>query len=261
VKPRSIAAINQLKTDEQLAIYSRFIPPNLLSLLKIPPDFIDQSGRPLLRIQADQGQSDTIIELRHRVDAQDPALFVHLTDTINLQIHVLLYVVNDPYSERFDVDKMPDGTPTVFGTSMRNIEAEIASMAAGLAPGQIRQGLHIFRDTLHAFEEFVASLDHDLYLVEPLYYHNAVIFEQAGCAYIKGRRFMERIDSGFVEGQEFSQRLDRSTPFRSPAMANSILGRSWAIHDGLLGEPFTEVTMYKSIGKLAHINTFTGEGW
>jgi acetoin utilization protein AcuC len=66
---------------------------------------------------------------------------------------------------------------------------------------------------------------------------------------------MERIQAGFQEGGELRQRLDGSNPFRQPQAAESIRLRSWAIHDGILGEPFTDVTMYKQTGKHAGMNT------
>jgi hypothetical protein len=47
----------------------------------------------------------------HKIDFPDPILYAHLTDTINGQIHVLLYILNDPDSPRFDVDKMPTAHP------------------------------------------------------------------------------------------------------------------------------------------------------
>ena len=72
---------------------------------------------------------------------------------------------------------------------------------------------------------------------------------------------MENINLGFKEGGELSQRLDGSTPFRSPNAGNSIRLRSWAIHDGIMGEPFTNVTMYKHVGKLAGVNTTPGCEW
>jgi hypothetical protein len=261
VKPQSIAAINQLPLEEQIEIYSRFIPKELTELLKISSDFLDENGVSLLEIKAEKRRSDAIIELKHNRTAKDPVLFAHITDTLNLQIHVLLYIMNDPSGDRFDVDRMPDGTPTEFGTAQRNIPAEIASMNAGLAPGQIRRGLHLFQESVEAFERFVTSLGHDLYLADPLYYHNAVIFEVAGFSYLKGRRFMQQIDDGFQLGEAFAQKLDGSSPFRQPEMGPSICGRSWAIHDGVLGEPFTDVTMYKTIGKSAKIATFSGDHW
>jgi hypothetical protein len=66
---------------------------------------------------------------------------------------------------------------------------------------------------------------------------------------------MERIQQGFSEKGDLLKKLDNSTPFRRPEAAQSIRLRSWAIHDGILGEPFNNVTMYKYVGKSAAINT------
>ena len=123
------------------------------------------------------------LALFHEADFPDPVLYGHLTDTVNGQVHVLLYVLNDPESPRFDVDKMPDGRPTKFGTLMRNIQAERAALEAGLAPGQVRRGPRLLNPAIIAFEKFVESLGHDMYFIEPLYYHNAVIFERYGFNY------------------------------------------------------------------------------
>jgi acetoin utilization protein AcuC len=100
-----------------------------------------------------------------------------------------------------------------------------------------------------------------MYFVEPLYYHNAVIFERYGFAYQMGRRRMEAIHAGFQEGGELYRALDDANPFRPERAANSIRLRSWAIHDGILGEPFTAVTMYKRIGRSADISTTPGCAW
>jgi len=191
----------------------------------------------------------------------DPVLYGQITDTLNGQIHVLLYILNDPNSKRFDVDQMPDGSPTRFGILKRNIAAELGAMQYGLAPGQIRKGLRLLGSAIEAFQHFVTSLGHDIYFVEPLYYHNAIIFERYGFRYAKGRRLMERIQAGFAPGGDLNERLNGSTPFRMPGAANSIRLRSWAIHDNLLGEPYTEVTMYKQIGEPGHINTCQDCTW
>jgi hypothetical protein len=174
---------------------------------------------------------------------------------------VLLYILNDPNSPRFDVDRMPDGSPTRFGTLKRNLTAERAAMEHGLAPGQVRRGLRLLQPATAAFEDFITSLGHDMYFVEPLYYHNAVIFERYGFAYQMGRRRMEAIHAGFQEGGELYRALDDANPFRPKRAANSIRLRSWAIHDGILGEPFTDVTMYKRIGRSADISTTPGCAW
>jgi hypothetical protein len=261
MNPRSIGAVNLLPQEKRESIYSRFIPQTLLDQFNIPPTFKDEEGRELLSIRCRSGTSDVVLDLRHEYGAIDPLLYAHLTDTLSGQIHVLLYIVNDPNSLRFNVDRMPDGTPTEFGSARRNIPAEIAAMEAGLAPGQVRQGLRILKHSIAAFEDFVTSLNHDMYFNEPLFYHNAVIFERYGFAYQKGRRLMEEIQAGFEPDGVLTACLDESTPFRQPSARISIRGRSWAIHDGILGKPFTEVTMYKRTGEHAGLNTFPGGTW
>jgi acetoin utilization protein AcuC len=197
----------------------------------------------------------------HQQGFPDPILYAHLADSMNGQIYVLLYILNDPTSARFNVDKMPDGRPTQFGIRIRNIEAESAALQAGLSPGQIRHGLRAFQHALNAFEKFMTSLGHDTYFIEPLYYHNALIFERYGFSYQLGRRFMNEIQTGFGEGGELRKKLDDSNLFRSSKAANSIRLRSWAIHDGILGMPFTNVTMYKRVGISAHVNTAPNCEW
>lgn len=256
--PSTIGGINRLPEIEKREIYARYIPNGLIQKFDLP-DLVHNTD--LMKFRYAPGSSDVEMMLYHTVGFPDPILYGHLTDTMNGQIHVLLYILNDPASPRFNVDRMPDGSPTRFGISKRNIEAETAAIQAGLAPGQVRKGLHMFKQAMASFEEFVVSLGHDMYFAEPLYYHNAVIFERHGFSYQMGRRRMEAFNLGFMKGGELNQRLDGSTPFRSPEAANSIRLRSWAIHDGILGEPFTNVTMYKHVGKLAGVNTTPGCEW
>ena len=111
------------------------------------------------------------------------------------------------------------------------------------------------------FETFVSALGHELYFVEPLYYHNAVIFERYGFTYQVGKRLMNGIHAGFQDGGDLKAQLDSSTPFRQPEAADTIRKRSWAIHDGILGEPFTNVTMYKRVGVSAGVNTTPDCKW
>lgn len=259
--PSTISGINRLPPQEKQAIFARLIPNELIHHFQIPPDWHDESGNELLKIKGHDGSSAAEMELRHIHNFPDPILYGHITDTLNGQVHVLLYILNDPESPRFDVDRLPDGTPTQFGTMHRNIEAELAAMQYGLAPGQVRQGLRMLKPAIQAFEDFVSSLGHDLFFAEPLYYHNAVLFEKYGFAYSKGRKLMERIQAGFTPGGELLEKLGSSSPFRAPTAARSIRMRSWAIHDGILDEPFTNVTMYKRIGKLAGVSTCLGCVW
>ena len=256
--PSTIGGINNLPVQEKRAVYARYIPQQLVDKFNLV-DLIGNTD--LLKFRFTPGVSDVEMRLYHQVNFPDPILYAHLADTLNGQIHVLLYILNDPNSPRFNVDKMPDGSATRFGIRIRNIEAEVAALHYGLSPGQVRHGLRSLREAMSAFEEFVKSLGHDVYFVEPLYYHNAVIFERYGFSYQMGRRQMERINSGFQPGGELSQRLDDSNPFRSSKATNSIRLRSWAIHDGIMGEPFTNVTMYKRVGISASVNTVPACEW
>lgn len=253
--PSSIGSINRLPYPEKRAIYLRLVPLALLQRFHLSPFLYDGQGRDLVELRCPAGAATMEMAVYHAYGFPDPVLFGHLTDTLNGRIHVLLYILNDPDSPRFDVDRLPDGTPTRFGTLTRNLEAEEAAMRYGLAPGQVRRGLRLLGQAIAAFEAFVQSLGHDIFFAEPLYYHNAVLFERYGFAYQSGRALMERIERGFAPDGDLRAKLDGSTPFRRPEAVHSIRLRSWAIHDGILGVPFTGVTMYKRVGKHAGVQT------
>ncbi len=259
--PSTIGGINMLPPPDKRRLYTRIIPPVLIDRFHLNPYLTDTQGHDLLHLNCPPGSSSVEISLYHQHGFPDPILYGHITDTINGQFHILLYILNDPDSPRFDVDRLPDGTPTRFGTRQRNLQAELAAMQAGLSPGQIREGLHVLKDAIATFEAFIGDLGHTIHFAEPLYYHNAIIFERYGFQYQQGRRLMERIHQGFSPGGDLLPRLDGSTPFRRPEAANSIRLRSWAIHDGILGEPFTNVTMYKRTGEHAGVFTAPDCAW
>src|SRR5574339_826218 len=155
----TIGGINKLPENEKRAIYARYVPNELIQKFNLPPLAANQEH---LQFRFAEGSSDVEMRLYHMVGFQDPVLYAHLTDTLNGQIHVLLYILNDPDAPRFDVDRMPDGSPTRFGTQKRNIEAERAAMEYGLAPGQVRRGLRLLQSATVSFEEFIISLGHDM---------------------------------------------------------------------------------------------------
>jgi hypothetical protein len=245
--PSTIAGINELTLDQKRETYSKVIPPQLLELFDVSPDLHDQDGRDLFHLNCEPGSSDVELALFHKIDASDPIIFGHITDTIHGQLHILLYGMNDVNTPRFNVDRMPDGTKTSFGMNQRNLEEETKALQAGMAPGQIYRGPHLFKESLRQFEEFVSCMGHEIFFVEPLFYHVAIIFERYHFQYQQGKRFIKRINEGFSDEGEFLHLLDGSSPFRDPRAANQVRLRSWAIHDNVLGEPFDNVTMYKYI--------------
>lgn len=259
--PPSLRAINDLPEDEKIAIYARLIPDWLYNKYDIEPGTFIHNGYQVARFFCPRGSRAVEITIKRDVRDVDPILYLNMADTFNQQLLVLLVIVNDPDAARFNIDIDSYGNQTQFGTNSRNIPAELAAMQTGLAPGQIRKGLRSFRHTVPTFEDFVAGMGHDMFLIEPLAYHNAIVFERYGFSYMRGLREMQRIHSEFQPGGELSERLSEDNPFRLPSAAQSIRGRSWAIHDGILGHPFTGFQMYKRLGIHAGVDTFPGAVW
>src|SRR5687767_13961350 len=108
MNPSTIGGINKLPEDEKRMIYARYIPKELTERFSLPAL---TKRKDLLQFRFAEEASDVEMRLYHQVGFPDPILYAHLSDTMNGQIHVLLYILNDPESPRFDVDRMPDGSP------------------------------------------------------------------------------------------------------------------------------------------------------
>ena len=256
----SIGQINKLPREQMLQIYRDLVPLEILMRFEIDPETLaDSEGRPLFMCQP--SVSSVELSLRHVWDAEDPVLYVQLADTLNNQIEVTMFILNNPHSERFDIDRLPDGTPTYFGTLARNVDEEVRAMEAGLVPAQVHRGLGATRRLMPILEQFVAGLHHDAFYIQPLAYHNGILFERLGFAYALGLGRMEWIQREFQPGGLLCERLDGSTPFRRPGAERSVRGRSWAIHDGILGEPYSGVKMYKRVRIHAGVVTFPNAVW
>ena len=259
----SLHAINGLPIAERDRIYRTLVNDELLERFDIDTETLrGPHGDKLVTIDAVPGVGVVEVKLWHELGARDPVLYFQLADTANNQLMVLLFIINDPTSPRFDVDRDWAGGQTKFGTLSRNVEAEGAAMQPGLAPGQIRRGLKMGRKMLPNFEQFVSRLGHDMFLLDPLGYHTAILFERYGCNYSRGKKKMSAIHQGFQPPDgELYRRLDGSTPFRTPGAEKTVRGRSWAIQDGILGEPFNDVHMYKRVGVYGGVETFPNAVW
>ena len=261
VWPTSLREINDLPEPTKRAIYYTLLPDWLFTRFGIDPETLTVEGRPVVELRCPQGSRAMEMAVKHHPDARDPISSVNLADTFNNQLSVLQLIIHDPTSPRFNIDVDENGNLTQHGTAGRNIPEEIRAMEYGLVPGQVHAGLRVFRSTVPVFETFVRNIGLDLFLIEPMFYHNAVAFERYGFAYVNGRKAMEAIHAAFQPGGTLHACLDGSTPFRSPDAWKTIRGRSWAIHDGILGHPFTGCQMYKRIGTEAGVNTFPGAVW
>lgn len=249
----SISAINRLDEPEKRAIYRSLLPPRLLSTLGIEPgsDLHD-----ILNIVAPAGLGFVRIEVRANPGDSDTVFFAELADTQFHQMELAFCIISDPSEPRFAVDVTEDGAVNWFASHGRNIPEELRAMEAGLFPNQIRRGMRLFGEFFPLVERFTDSLGMEMIVAEPLTYDNAIRYEKYGFDYLTGKRMMMEIDREFRPGGKLYGRLDGSTPFRMPGMERTVRGRSWAIHDGIMDEPWDGVQIYRMIGVDAGIDTF-----
>lgn len=252
----SLKAINRLQESEKITIYSRLLPGRLARLLNIDledPLRLAQNG--VFKVVAPSGLSLVRIAV-HSGSSQDAVFFVELSDTQFHQMELSFCMIRDPDAPRFDVDMDAEGRNNWFTSHGRNIPEEVRAMSAGLFPNQVRRGLRMFGEFLPLLELFTDALGIEMIMAEPLTYDNAIRYEKYGFDYLRGKRLMLEINREFQPGGRYYMKLDGSSPFRRPGAEHTVRGRSWAIHDGVLDEPWDEVQIYKVIGVHAGVNTF-----
>jgi hypothetical protein len=259
----SLQELNGLPAALREGLYGRLIPTDVCARVGVDPATgLNEAGHRLLRVFAPPEQSWARVELRASRDDRDPLVLVDV-EVGPFGVPELSFVqVTDPESPRFGIDRGEDGQDTLFGTVGRNLAEERRAVVAGLAPGQVRRGLRLLGRVLDAMENFCRLFGTELFLVEPLFYHSALLYERHGCAYFLGSELMETIDREFRPGGCLHRALDGSTVFRQAGFDRTIRGRSWAIHDGVLaaldGVTWGGVKMYRRVGQAASVSTFPG---
>ncbi len=256
----SIQDLNGLPSALREGLYVRLVPPEVLGPLGVDPRTgLNAAGHRLLRVVAPPDQTWARVEVRASRDDRDPLLLVDV-EMSPFSVPELSFVqITDPAADRFFIDRDEGGQDTLFGTVARNRGEEARALAAGLAPGQVRHGLRLLGRVLGAMEDFCRLLGKELFLVEPLYYHSALLYERHGCGYLLGRELMDEIHTQFQPGGRLFAALDGSTVFRQPGFDRTARGRSWAIHDGVLstmGSAWGGVKMYRMTGHAAGVSTF-----
>jgi hypothetical protein len=258
--PIALRSINDLHHNIKQRIYRSLIPHSLLFRHDIDPITWQGPGKTArVELKAEKESGKVYLEARSPFDPGDPFFILEFADNRFNRVELNLIVLNDPNGERFDTDVDDEGKPTMFGTLRRNMEAERNAMAAGLAPGQIRQGVRGSAEVLHQLEGFLISLGHRSIALEPLTYASALMFERRGFAYIQGHGLMNQIHQEFQPGGRLHAALDGSTPFRQPGQWQTVRGRAWAIHDGvldLIDKQWDRLRMIKQIGRDANVNSF-----
>jgi len=255
----SLRAINRLGEHEKERIYSRLLPQRLRGLLQLKQNSLCNSdGRRLVTIIAPSGLPLVRIEARSGTGDGVTVFFIELSDTQFHQMELSFCIIRDPNSPCYAVDVDEKGKNNWFASQGRNIPEEIRAMQDGLFPNQTHHGLQLFASFFPLLERFTDALGIQMIMGEPLSYDNAIRYEKYGFDYLRGKRLMLEIDREFQPGGVYFRRLDGSSPFRMPGMERTVSGRSWAIHDGIMDEPWDDVQIYYMIGAPAAINTFPG---
>jgi hypothetical protein len=248
----SIAKLNQLPKEERNSIYLRLVPDRVFEMFQIDRKTLtNQFGEKIVTGIFPPDENFACIEVRYRAGDRDCIYSCQVSLEAFMQsLYLDFLIINDPFSERFNVDVDEFGKDTLLGTQSRNIPEEIRAMEAGLAPGK-------------SLEAFMTPLELKTITMGAFFYHNAILWERHGFTYFKGGKMMERIHREFQPGGLLFQKLDDSTPFRRKGMEKTVRGRSWAIYDGVLVEAFDEEwespKMYKMLGRDLRVNTFPGQ--
>ena len=255
----SIREINHLPREMIEALYLRLVPEELLDRFAIDARTLTgPEGTRLVRITAPPDKPWARVEVRASTDDRDPALLVDV-EMSQLAVPELAFVqITNPQAPRYGIDRDLEGRDTLFGTLSRNIDEELRAFKDGLGPGQVKRGLQLLPRVLEAMDGFCRLMGAELYLIEPLFYHSAILYERQGCGYLLGREVMDAIHAGFSAGGLMAGALDGSSPLRSPEAGRSVRGRSWALHDGLSPGAWGGVKMYRAPGRPAGVDTFPG---
>lgn len=260
--PIRLAQLNDLPEQLRSRLYRGLVPASLLVKYGIDPiTWLETAGAGRVKLQTSNGDSNVRLTAALSEDQKDEFYYLELADNAFGGIDLNFLILSDPASPRFDTDYDELGNPTLFGTVRRNLLAEQQAQAAGLAPAQVRSSLGASRDALQQLEAFLVVLGQRAIFLEPLTYASAWVFERRGFAYVRGHKLMEEIHKQFQPGGVLNQALDGSTAFRQPEQWNSVRGRAWAIHDGILqaiDQRWDKLRMVKQVGRYAGVETFPG---
>ncbi len=260
--PIAIRQINELPVNAKRRVFRSLLPPGLLARLEISPvSWRSLNGGPKISLRADEGSGVVNLSIAAQVTAHDPFFSLELQDNIFQGIDLNLLILGDPEGDYFRTDFDEEGNATLFGTVHRHHEQEFKAMQAGLAPGQTRKGLGVSKLVLNQLEVFLSTLGQEAFFLEPLTYASAWLFERRGFAYVRGHQLMDEIQREFQTGGKLHKALDGSTQFRQDGQAESVRGRAWAIHDGILeaiDARWDGLRMVKRLGLQSGVNTAPG---
>jgi hypothetical protein len=258
----SINQINSLPEEFRDGLYRELIPIEVFTLFGIDPETgINAEGEPVVEYICPPASSGFRLEVTRQPEDEDAIFVLEMTEPSVNNVELTFININDLRAPRFNTDRDDEGRPTLYGTKRRNIQEEERAFRAGLLPGQARTGLGLFGKFMPRVERFFGAMGKKFITLRAFFYCNAILYENYGFSYIVGKKLMKEIHEGFQEGGELDKLLDGLTVFRQPGAGYTVFDRSWAIHDGILGEEWVSPKMVKWFGSDAGLCTFPGYRW
>ena len=253
--------IQDLPMSERHRLCRLLIPEPCYSQFQIDPETFRDKDK-LLRLRLSYRNEGRILIMRivQPDTRDDPIYSIVVQDYEEDGVDCLGLNINNPAAPDIVSTRTTTATFRRIGFSTRrNIPEEIRSMNAGLSPGQVRKGLRWLNEVIECLENFTRDIGRKIIYCEAMAYHNAMVYERHGFGYQFNSwvEEMQSIDQEFRSPNGmYYRRLDGSSPFRKPGMEKTVRGRSWAIHDGVLGRPWSKPAMIKEVGVHAGVNTF-----
>jgi len=137
-----------------------------------------------------------------------------MSDTSYGQVNFEWAIVNDPDSERFTSTKPTK--PNFFLPDLNQKHSEeIRAMQAGLAPGQVRRGLHKFQEVTHLVDTLLSKLEDRMIHGDPYAYHNAIELERLGYFYTQRERDDVGDQQRVPARRKAPEKIGRINPFPS----------------------------------------------
>src|SRR3989304_3483343 len=126
---------------ERERFLSVLLPRRLLAMFSIDPEtFRNDRGVRGVGFVCPERMPVFQVDLRRDPDDRDAAYFLDLSNSVFGQMEVSFVIVNDPGSERFDIDVDEHGQDTYFGTARRHGPGGVPGGKAGVGPRGGRGG-------------------------------------------------------------------------------------------------------------------------
>lgn len=258
----SINQINSLPEELREGLYRELIPGEIFSCFGIDPATgRNADGQKVVSYMCPPDLSGFRIEVSLQPSDEDFVYVLEMTEPTVNNMELTFISINDPMTPRFNTDRDDEGRPTLYGTTRRNVKEEERAFRAGLLPGQVRPGMALFGKFMPRAESFFAALGKKFITLRAFFYSNTILYEKHGFSYIVGKKLMQEIHEGFQPGGALDKLLDGSSIFRQPGAGETVFGRSWAVHDGILGDGWISPKMVKWFGVHGGVCTFPDYRW